>query len=67
MKPGAILTEREAEQMKHRLERIQALATDRRIKEHCRLGLLTIKAAVKRAAKYQHEQEGLLFRLKSIL
>lgn len=67
MKPGAILTEREAEQMKHRLERIQALTKDLRIKEHCRMGLLTIKSATKRATKYQGQQEGLLFRLKSIL
>lgn len=67
MKPGAILTQREAENLLNRLNRISAVTQDRRIKEHCRLASLTMKAAVKRAEKYNHEQEGLLFRMKSIL
>ena len=67
MKPGAILTEREAEALLHRLERIGTLTRDRRIREHCRLGTVTIKSAIKRGDKYNNEQEGLLFRLKSIL
>ena len=58
MKPGAILNEREAKQMLHRLSRMSTLTNDRRIKEHCRLGTLTIKAAAKRAAKYNSEQVG---------
>ena len=67
MKPGAILTQREAEQMLHRLTRIEAVTRDRRIREHCRLGRLTINAAVRRGEKYNREQEGILFRFKSII
>ena len=67
MKPGAILTEREAEKMLHRLNRIGSLTRDLRIKEHCRQGTLTMKAALKRAEKYTDEQQGLLFKLTSIL
>ena len=67
MKPGAILTEREADRMLDRFKRIDKLTTDRRIKEHCRQAQLTIKAGIRRADKYKSEKEGLLFRLKSIL
>ena len=67
MKPGAILTEKEAEKLLHRLSRIEAVTRDRRIREHCRLGTLAIKTAVRRGEKYNQEQEGLLFRIKSII
>lgn len=52
--------------MLERFDRVCKLTTDRRIKEHCRQASLTIKAGIRRAEKYINEQDGLLFRLKSI-
>lgn len=60
MKPGVILTAREAEAVQKRLTAIGRLSTDRRIKEQCRLVQVAINNGARRAARYQREENALL-------
>ena len=64
MKPGVILTAKEADTIRERLTAIERSVRDRRIKEQCRLVYVTINKGARRAARYDNEQEDLLKRMK---
>lgn len=64
MKPGVILTTKEADTIRERLTAIERSVRDRRIKEQCRLVYVTINKGARRAARYDNEQEDLLKRMK---
>jgi len=67
MKPGVILTAREAEAVQKRLSAIGRLSTDRRIKEQCRLVQVAIYSGGRRATRFQKEEDALLKKIKSTL
>ena len=57
MKIGAIMTERETEQVRERLRRISAAAGDWRTREQCRLIACTVnQAGQKNKPQNTHEQ-----------
>lgn len=60
MKPGVILTAREAETVQERLTAIGRLSSDRRIKEQCRLVQVAIYSGGRRATRFQKEEDALL-------
>lgn len=60
MKPGVILTAREAEAVQKRLTAIGRLSSDRRIKEQCRLVQVAIYSGGRRATRFQKDQDALL-------
>ena len=64
MKPGVILTAKEADTIRERLTAIERSVRDRRIKEQCRLVYVTINKGARRAARYDNEQDDLLKRMK---
>lgn len=64
MKPGVILTTKEADTIRERITAIERSVRDRRIKEQCRLVYVTINKGARRAARYDNEQEDLLKRMK---
>lgn len=65
MKPGVILTAKEADTIRERLTAIERSVRDRRIKEQCRLVYVTINKGARRAARYDNEQEDLLQMIKN--
>ena len=60
MKPGVILTAREAEAVQKSLTAIGRLSSDRRIKEQCRLVQVAIYSGGRRATRFQKEEDALL-------
>lgn len=64
MKPGVILTTKEADTIRERLTAIERSVRDRRIKEQCRFVYVTINKGARWAARYDNEQEDLLKRMK---
>lgn len=67
MKPGVILTAREAETVQERLTAIGRLSSDRRIKEQCRLVQVAIYSGGRRATRFQKDQDALLRTIKETL
>lgn len=65
MKPGVILTAKEADTIRERITAIERSVRDRRIKEQCRLVYVTINKGARRAARYDNEQEDLLQMIKN--
>lgn len=65
MKPGVILTAKEADTIRERLTAIERSVRDRRIKEQCRLVYVTINKGARRAERYDNEQEDLLQMIKN--
>ena len=57
MKIGAIMTERETEQVRERLRRISAAAGDWRTREQCRVIACTVNQAGRRAQRQQQKNK----------